>query len=74
MIELHQSRSRSKVHYAKLEKLKGIKIWPDKWMILNLDYFSRIFKVVSKFLGCIIDGSAPSDKRTLKTQFQLLYY
>ena len=49
MIELDQSRYRSKVHNAKLGKIKGYKIWPAKWMILNLDYCGRIFKMVYNF-------------------------
>ena len=50
-IELDLSGSRSKVHNAKLDKIKVIKLWPDKWVILNLEYCSRIFEIVQKSLG-----------------------
>ena len=65
MIELDQSRSRCKLHNAKLDKIKVIKIWQAKWVILNLHYCSRIFKMVCTFLGWIIDSFAPNDRKTL---------
>ena len=40
-------------------------MWPDKWVKLNLDYGKRIFEMVHKSLGRIIDGCAPSDRRPL---------
>ena len=48
-----------------LDKIKVTKIWPDNWVMLNLDYCKRIFEMVHKSPGWIIDSCALNDKRTL---------
>ena len=46
--------------------MKVIKIWPAKRVILNLNYCGKIFEMVCKFPGWIIDSNAPNERWTLK--------